>query len=267
MKYNLGAELEREINETRTILQRIGRDLKRLPKGKLHVGRVRKKYVQYHVVIVKNGRQVREYVSKENMKIARQLAQQAYEIRAKKVAERRLLILERAMKALKECELMSVYEKESNERKALIVPLVPTDEQYIEQWYEEHPGGQNQFAKTTAYTTIRGETVRSKSEKMIADAYQMAGVPYVYEPTVLLTNGRRRCPDFAVLNVRLRKTFYHEHFGMMDDEEYRQNAIVKTREYNKNGFSVGDRMLFTFEGENIPFDQEELEELIRTYLM
>ncbi len=103
-----------------------------------------------------------------------------------------------------------VYDRESPERRKLITPLVSTDEQYIEQWYEEHKGGQNSFAKTTAYTTVKGETVRSKSEKMIADAYHAAGVPYVYEPTVMLSNGKTKYPDFAVLNVRLRKTMYHD---------------------------------------------------------
>ena len=53
---------------------------------------------------------------------------------------------------------------------------------------------------------------------------------------------------------------------MMDDEEYRQNAILRIREYNKNGYVEGQEMLITFEGENIPFDQEELAELIRTSL-
>lgn len=267
MKQDLCSVLEQEIDETRNVLQRITRDLKRLPKGKLEVGRVRDRYVQYHAVTWKNGRQVREYVGRENMKLAEQLAQQTYENKAKKAAERRLRGLEQALKLAVKTDLMEVYIRESPERRKLIIPLLSTDEQYIEQWYAEHPGDKNSFMKTTAYTTVKGETVRSKSEKMIADAYYAAGVPYVYEPTVILSNGKTKYPDFAVLNVRLRRTMYHEHFGMMDDDEYRQNTMLKIREYNKNGYPAGECMLFTFEGENIPFDQEELDELIRVYLM
>jgi hypothetical protein len=59
---------------------------------------------------------------------------------------------------------------------------------------------------------------------------------------------------------------FHEHFGMMDDEGYRQNTIRKIREYNKNGYAAGQQMLYTFEGESMPLDQEELSELIRDFL-
>ena len=248
------------------LLTHIKRELKKLPSGKLLVLVSRKKYAQYYSVTKVNGKEKRTYIPKSEIKLAEQLAQRAYYEKMARALERIQKALAFTMRVLKENEPMEVFRKGTEARRALITPLIPTDEQYIEQWYQEHPGGQNSYVKTTAYTTIRGETVRSKSEKMIADAYYMAGVPYVYEPTVILPNGRTRYPDFAVLNVRLRKTYYHEHFGMMDDEEYRQNAILRIREYNKNGYVEGQEMLITFEGENIPFDQEELAELIRTSL-
>ncbi|MBP5490757.1 MAG: hypothetical protein J6Y10_09190 [Lachnospiraceae bacterium] len=266
MKKELLIELEKEIAATKRIIQRVAKEIKRFPKGRLEVGVVRKKYVQFHMVENVNGKPVRSYIPKENMKLVISLAQKSYEKKLEKAAKRSCKALQRALRTLEEDNLQAVYEHESKERKQLITPLIPTDEQYIEQWYQEHPGDRNSYVKTTAYTTIRGETVRSKSEKMIADAYYMAGVPYVYEPTVILPNGRTRYPDFAVLNVRLRRTYYHEHFGMMDDEEYRQNAILRMREYNKNGFPVGEQIIVTFEGENIPFDQEELAEIIQAYL-
>ena len=53
---------------------------------------------------------------------------------------------------------------------------------------------------------------------------------------------------------------------MMDDDEYRQNAILKIREYNRNGYTAGERMIYTFEGENCPFSQDELDRLIRDLL-
>ena len=155
MKQDLCSVLEQEIDETRNVLQRITRDLKRLPKGKLEVGRVRNRYVQYHAVTWKNGRQVREYVGRENMKLAEQLAQQTYENKAKKAAERRLRGLEQALKLAVKTDLMEVYIRESPERKKLIIPLLSTDEQYIEQWYAEHPGDKNSFMKTRYARQIR----------------------------------------------------------------------------------------------------------------
>ena len=107
---------------------------------------------------------------------------------------------------------------------------------------------------------------RSREELAVARAMRDLGLRFKYE-TALPVGMYDRYPDFAVLNVRLRKTMYHEHFGMMDDDEYRQNAMLKIREYNKNGYPIGDCLLCTFEGENIPFDQDELNELIRVFLL
>ena len=266
MEKKLYQMLLEETEEMEKLSAKIGRELKRFPQGRLEVRLTKGKYTQYIHVQQKENNIKRSYIRKRNHKLAEQLAQKAYEIKMREVVNRRRRALKESIGVLKSNDCSAVYLEETAARQALITPLIPTDEQYIEQWYQEHPGDRNSYVKTTAYTTIRGETVRSKSEKMIADAYYMAGVPYVYEPTVILPNGRTRYPDFAVLNVRLRRTYYHEHFGMMDDEEYRQNAILRMREYNKNGFPVGEQMIVTFEGENIPFDQEELAEIIQAYL-
>ena len=232
----------------------------------MEMGMVRNKYIQFHVVSVEKGKRVRKYVSRKS-KLVPQLAQKSYEQKLKRELLKRKKVLEKAYEVLKNTSPAAVYERESPDRKKLISPLIPTEEQLIEQWYDEHRGEQNTYPMGTSYTTIRGETVRSKSEKMIADTYYMAGIPYVYEPSLIMANGHGRKPDFAVFNVRRNKTLYHEHFGMMDDDEYRQHAILKMREYNRNGFISGDVMIYTFEGEGIPFDQDELSGLIKAYLM
>ena len=188
MNDNITRALERAISETSKMLQKIVRDSKRMPEGHLEVSLARGKYLQCYAVEKKHGKLQKNYISVKERKIAEQLAQKEYLGKAKKALIRRKQVLEKACLTLRETDLKQVYDRESPERRKLITPLVSTDEQYIEQWYEEHKGGQNSFAKTTAYTTVKGETVRSKSEKMIADAYHAAGVPYVYEPTVMLSS-------------------------------------------------------------------------------
>ena len=267
MNLNLYELLNQEKKTAERLMHRAEKEMKRMPGGTLEARLTKGKYPQYVHTSSVNGKRVSKYISKKNLKLARQLAQRDYDRDLMRSAAQLTEALETASKALREYDLEAIYQKEKNIRRNLITPLIPTDEMFIEQWYEEHHGAQNSLRMTNSYTTIRGETVRSKSEKMIADAYHMAGIPYVYEPSVCLANGHGRRPDFAVLNVRLRKTMYHEHFGMMDDDEYRQHAILKMREYNRSGYRAGEVMLYTFEGEGIPFDQEELEELIRAFLM
>ena len=46
-------------------------------------------------------------------------------------------------------------------------------------------------------------------------------------------------PDFTCLNVRTRKEFVWEHFGMIDVPEYCQNMASKMEMYLMNGFCLG----------------------------
>ena len=215
MEYSLIKLLEDEINAGKKLLQQLTKELRRLPEGHLELSVAKGKYLYPYAVSTKDGKTIRRYIPKKNLRLASQLAQKAYDLRMKKTILKRGKALERALLALRDFDPSAVYDCESPERKKLIIPHIPTDEQFIEQWYEEHHGAQNSFPMATSYTTIRGETVRSKSEKMIADTYYLAGVPYIYEPSIILANGRTRNPDFAVMNVRTRKTMYHEHFGIL----------------------------------------------------
>jgi hypothetical protein len=260
-------ELEKKNNEEKRLLQQIMKELKRLPEGRLEICTAHKKYVQYYAVRQDNNRSVNKYIPKKRLRLAEQLAQKAYDNKLKEVLVKRNKALEHTLRVMKESDPAMVYEQESAERRKLITPLVPTDEMLIEQWYDEHRGGQNSMPMSTSYTTIKGEAVRSKSEKLIADTYCLAEIPYVYEPTIFLQNGRRRTPDFAVYSISRRRTLYHEHFGLMDDDEYRQSAILKMREYTRNGYIMGENIFYTFEGENTPIDQDELAALIKNYIL
>ncbi|MBQ1852615.1 MAG: hypothetical protein II134_02110 [Lachnospiraceae bacterium] len=254
-----------EKKNTERLLSRAEKEHKRLPDGVLEARLIKNKYPQFVQVKTIDGKRVSNYIPKKNRKLAEQLAQKAYDRKVMDSAKKLAKALGAAVEAIQRDDLEQIYLREGKTRRNLITPHIPTDEQFVEQWYAEHPSGKNPFPMATSYTTLRGEEVRSKSEKMIADTYYTEGIPYVYEPALHLANGKTIYPDFAVLSVRDRKTRYHEHFGMMDDEEYRIRTIVKMREYNVNGFWPGNNIIFTFEGELIPFDQNELARIIEEF--
>ena len=66
----------------------------------------------------------------------------------------------------------------------------------------------------------RGERVRSKSEKIIADKLYRNGIPYKYEKPLVLKGLGKIHPDFEILNKRTRKEYFLEHLGKMDDIGY-----------------------------------------------
>jgi len=73
-------------------------------------------------------------------------------------------------------------------------------------------------------------------------------------------------PDFTVLNVKLRKEFYLEHLGLMDDEEYRENALRRVLAYERAGIFPGEQLILTHETGKCPLDVRIVEKLITHYL-
>lgn len=115
--------------------------------------------------------------------------------------------------------------------------------------------------------TEKGESVKSKSEKIIADKLNMMNVPYCYEVPLYMKGYGYVKPDFKVVNVVTRKEYYWEHFGLMSDEEYAKKAIKKINMYENNGFILGENLIATFELEKCPLDTRNVEKIIRNFLI
>ena len=114
--------------------------------------------------------------------------------------------------------------------------------------------------------------MRSKSEVIIADALLRSGVPYCYEvPLKLKRIGESGNvtfhPDFLCLNVRTRREFYWEHFGMMDDADYKDNAVGKLNLYAENGFLPGRNLIITMESGVESLDTRVVEKMIKEFLL
>ena len=99
---------------------------------------------------------------------------------------------------------------------------------------------------TPVIMTERGERVRSKSEKIMADYFYRKNIPYKYECPLKL-NDLIIYPDFTILDVKRRQEKYLEHFGMMGDLDYVSNMMLKIATYEQNNIFIGDRLICTFE--------------------
>lgn len=121
----------------------------------------------------------------------------------------------------------------------------------------------------TEFYTIKGERVRSKSEKIIADELYRNGIPYKYEMPMELEGWKKKVliyPDFTVLNKRTGKKWIIEHLGMMDKPAYYENAMQKVSTYEKNGILLGDRLIVLHETSGTPLNTVVLKKYIEKYL-
>ncbi|MDD7025068.1 MAG: hypothetical protein PUI37_09435, partial [Oscillospiraceae bacterium] len=149
---------------------------------------------------------------------------------------------------------------------ALVTPVEPTWNQIVTRWYEEEYQGKEFQEGTVGILTEKGERVRSKSEKILADFFYKRNILYKYEKPLYLKGYGTVYPDFTFLSKKTRKEIYWEHEGMIDKQEYARSAVRKIESYQKNDIYPGDRLILTFETEQRVLDSKEIEGLVNKYL-
>ena len=117
------------------------------------------------------------------------------------------------------------------------------------------------------FLTVKRERVRSKSEKIIADTFFQRGIPYRYEYPIKIKGMGTIHPDFFLLNKRTRKEYVYEHFGMMSDVGYVNQANKKINIYSKAGLIYGKNFIYTMESQEVPLSMATLDALINEYLV
>ena len=122
----------------------------------------------------------------------------------------------------------------------------------------------------TEYYTHRGERVRSKSEKIIADELDRQGIPYHYErPLLLRVDGQTKefHPDFTAMNITTGEVKYIEHLGMMDNSGYYNNVLMKLDAYERNGLLIGRDILLLHESVYRPLNTRIIADYIQEFLI
>ena len=162
------------------------------------------------------------------------------------------------------------YDIPANKRhliKPLEISKVKVNEKELEIWKRER----TKYNDVTPNKTSKGEYVKSKSELIIADRLEKAGVPYHYEAGLGLAELKlgqfyEWHPDFKVLNVRTGKEYWWEHFGMLDKPDYYSTFNYKLMVYAMNDIFLGDNLIVTTETSTCFLNTEYVDNIIQHYL-
>ena len=253
-------ELEQIRNERRKALEKA-------PAGKIHV--------------VKDGSKTKFYLRTDPKdKTGRYLPvheQEKIKIYVRKAYDEKLVkMLDREIKGLgrlladgtESVDLIrKAYSDNTYRVQKLIEPADMSDEDYAAIWLD-HQYVKKEISETVAYyESDHKERVRSKSELTIANALARHGIPYRYECPLILKNGIKIYPDFTVLNVKSRHQFYWEHRGMMDNPEYARHTVERLKQYMRSGMIPGRDLIITEETSENPLGTDEIEVIIKEYLL
>lgn len=261
-----------ELIEIEKIINIAEQDLKKAPIGTLRISKDKNREQYYWRTDPKDPKG--KYIKKSEEKLIKDLAQKEYAQKVLKVLYPMRKRKKKQLQSIREQEihkdLPEIYHKLSKSRQKLIKPYFYTQEQYIAKWEAEKKRVKEQRGKTYEFSseiyTEKGECVRSKSEKILADKLYMMGIPYLYEVPLYIRGYGYIKPDFILLNKRTRKEYYWEHLGMMDDIEYCEKAIKKIEGFEKNGIFPGKNLILTYETKQHPLNTKIVEALVKEYL-
>lgn len=208
------------------------------------------------------------YVSKKDNELIHGIAQKDYITNLLRYAKSEEKRVQQLIKRYEPEGIEHIYDKLSMKRKKVVQPYILPDDQFVSRWmsetYERKP---IEIAEENRIITEKGEIVRSKSEKILADKLSRMDIPYHYEKPIYLNGYGTIHPDFTTLNRRIRKVFYWEHLGLMDQSSYSEKAILKIEMMQRNGIFVGDKLIITYETSNHPLNIKSVESLIEKYLL
>lgn len=233
--------------------------------GKLRVNKYSGRVKYYH--ITQPGDKSGKYIPKGEVEFARKLAQKDYDQKVLQVVEQKLKCIDQFVEKWSKDTIDEVYYKLHPEKQKMVVPVIETDDQFVEMWKSVQYKGKGFREDSPEIYTSNGERVRSKSEMIIADLLAKEKIPYRYECPLELERFGIVYPDFTVLDVNRRKEIYWEHLGMMDDSSYVEKALKKIEAYKRSGLFPGDGLILTQETKGFPLDQRSILRDIRHYFL
>ena len=256
-------ELYRRQKKLKSIISFCRNWLKSAPEGTLIVSR--RKGVNYYYK--RNGRK-RIYISaRTGLNTIKVLAVKNYYQKVIEKAETEMKLINKLIRQKQNNPITSAYDKLHPAKKAFIEPFELTVEQQKEKWLsKEYPPFEDQDGNFRV-ATKRGDYVRSRGERLIANMLYDNKIPYKYEIIHQASNGERLRPDFQVMNPRTGELFIWEHFGMMDNPNYVNKSMMKKLGiYAIDGIYPGNSLITTFEDKTYILEESLVKRIIKEKL-
>ena len=247
--------IKREQIRCEELYLRLSRTFENLPKGSL---------------IDRNGHMYRAFREnrKQYQKPIREDIQLLQDLRQRRYLKKAIPILRKRIEAcrlfMETDQMYDPVEIEASSRKiyhgAMDPDMFLEGDISIEEWKREQYV-RNSYPFSEKHVTDGGLRVRSKAEAMIGTQMEHFHMMFRPEPQIVL-EGRVFFADFEVFLPKIRRRIYIEHFGKMDDPEYRAKAMYKIRNYHKAGLYLGVNFFFTWESKDKPLATSEINAML-----
>lgn len=236
---------------------------------------LKKKFPNGELLCAKNNNHYKWYVKEQKgtsylPKSKRELAE---ELAVKKYYEYKKQELESSLSAYN-AYLRKMIPMEGKAEQLLLHPeygrllenyFIPKNEE-LRKWQSDYYERCKKHEEALVIKGTQGKLLRSKSEAIIDMMLYKNRIPFRYEEKLML-DGVTIYPDFVIRHPVTGDYFYWEHFGMMDEEDYRNHACDKIKLYCKNGIIPTINLITTYETKRYPLSVEKVEWIIQEYFL
>lgn len=229
-----------------------------------------------NLLFVQNGKYIKwyksnganpVYIPKKKRTLAESLAlKRYYEVKLNEIEER-LMMIETYLADLEQIksQMEDLIEANSCFGELLRPKLEEAQKKVFHEQNVEYIHS-NMHPENLIYQTYAGINVRSKSEVMIVNALFLKEIPFVYERGMKLGE-MIVYPDFTIFHPVTKQVIYWEHFGMMDNQAYRDGTYNKLKMYGDHDIIPTINLITTYETKNHPLNPYEVERMIQDYFL
>ena len=243
-------QTEEDMQNERALLREYERALSDLPEGRLVCKKIKGTLQYYHVQ--GDGKEI--IINKKNLDLILDLKlKKRLKVQCKQI-ETNLHFQENLLKHYKPYETADVDLPYSYREETL---RAWANEKYKQNTYKQD---------MKIFKTSFGLKVRSKSEVIIAEMLHEAGIPFRYDPEIILYD-KNKCvhkvsPDFVIMTPSGRKIIW-EHWGLFGDEGYRACNYWKLELYFQNDIILSDNLIITMDTKDGGIDAGYIERVIK----
>ncbi|WP_103981270.1 hypothetical protein [Helcococcus massiliensis] len=232
-------------------------------KDKIWVSKINGKSRFYHL---SNGE--KRYLSDNEEDKKKYLIQQEY---YRKLNLHSRALMKKVNSILKYCDKKKLFNFQRNfhpEKEKYIEPINKSWVDLVEEWYKIPFIPSSYKSENLIIPTKSGVQVRRRIEKIIADYLYDNNIKFKYECPIFLKKSKNTLyPDFTVLNPATGKVLLIEYFGLMDNEEYRNDAYKKIKIYEDEGYLHGVDFIYFFESESHPLNLKNIFVYLNLYII
>ena len=255
-------EVRAEIEKIRREITELEEILKGFPKGELSCSKNDTRYKWY---LREDSKTV--YLPKGNRGFAEKLAVKKYYENKLAELQNELVSYEYYLRHMAGVEGKAEAMLYHQEWSKLLANHFEADTAELKNWVNEEYEHCKKYSENLIFKGTQGKMLRSKSEVIIDMLLYKYHIPFRYEAKLELCNEIEIYPDFTMRHPQNGKIIYWEHFGLMDDEVYRNNACNKIRLYCENNIIPSVNLIATFETKNYPLDIGHVESIIKEYFL